>query len=170
MRAAIPWTLFAASLVVNVVFLSGAMVSGARELAKQQTVQSPGSDLVAQLNLDDSQRAGLDALREQARARGMAMREATVDLRQGLLVLLAAPEFNRETFTETLNEASVARRAMFIDVAEMLHGYLQSLDEGQREQVLVMAEDRGFLKAMLFGPEGGPSRTLAVPTRQSEPD
>ena len=129
MRAAIPWTLFAASLVVNVVFLSGAMVSGARELAKQQTAQSPGSDLVAQLKLDDSQQAGLDTLRDQARARGLAMREATGDLRQGLLVLLAEPEFDRARFTETLNEASSARRAMFIDVAELLHGYLQSLDD-----------------------------------------
>ena len=170
MRAAIPWTLFAASLVVNIVFLSGAMVSGAKELAKQQAVQGPTGDLVAQLKLDDAQRAGLEELREKARARGLAMREATGDLRQNLLATLAAPDFDRDAFSETLNEASAARRAMFIDLAEMLHGYLGSLDETQRNRVLAMAEDRGFLKAMMFGPDGGPLRAQAVPTLKEDSD
>ena len=41
MRAAVPWTLFAASLVVNVVFLGGVLMSGGRQALQQTAVELP---------------------------------------------------------------------------------------------------------------------------------
>ena len=155
MRAVLPWSLFAASLVLNLVFLSGAMVGGARELAKQQAVDGPAAGLADRLGLSAVQRDALDDLRAQARQRGDEVRGATAELRQSLLAEMSAKNFDREAFKETLSEASERRRAMFVDVAEMLHGYFQKLSPEQRADVLEMAQERGFLKALIFG-AGGP--------------
>jgi Spy/CpxP family protein refolding chaperone len=156
MRAVLPWSLFAASLVLNLVFLSGAMVGGARELAKQQAVDGPAAGLADRLDLSAAQRDALEDLRAQARQRGDEVRSATAELRQSLLAEMAAERFDREAFKETLSEASEQRRAMFVDVAEMLHGYFQKLSPEQRADVLEMAQDQGFLKALIFG-SGAPS-------------
>jgi len=157
MRAVVPWSLFAASLILNVVFLSGALVGGAKQLAMQEAADGPADGGVAdRLGLSEAQRDALQDLRDRVRQRGEEVRGATTELRQSLLAKVAAERFDREAFKKTLAEASEQRRAMFVDVAEMLHGYVQKLSPEQRADLLEMAQDRGFLNAMIFG-AGAPS-------------
>jgi len=158
MRAAVPWTLFAASLVVNVVFLSGVLMSGGREPLRQAAFEMPPEDVAAPLALNAAQQSGLAALRDQARAQGADLREVSDKIRQDLLGLLAQAEFDRAAFTQRLHEVSLQRETHFLDLAERLHSYLQDLSVPQREDLLERAKARGFLKSLLLGsPRTGPS-------------
>jgi len=151
MRAAVPWTLFAASFVVNLVFLGGVLMSGGREMVHETAVELPPADVTDPLALTEAQAAGLAALRDRVQERGAALREASGALRQELLGLLAKPAFDRAAFGERLHAASAQREAQFLEIAEMLHGYLQDLSAEQRADLLQRAQDRGFMKALLFG-------------------
>jgi len=155
MRAAVPWTLFAASLIVNVVFLSGVLTSGGRELARQAALELPqDDDVAAPLDLTEAQAADLEALRAAARERGARLREVSTALRQDLLSFLDKADFDRAALAARLHEASIQREDQFIELAELLHGYLQKLTPAQRAELLERSQDRGFLKALLFGSSG----------------
>lgn len=167
MRVAVPWTLFAASLVVNVVFLSGVLTSGGRELVRQTALELPPEDVAEPLALDDTQQAALAALRDEANERGTTLREASNGLRQDLLSLLAAADFDKAAFAESLQRASAQREAQFIELAGLLHSYLQELTPAQRADLLDRAQERGFLKALLFGGAKGEEGSGAEPQKSS---
>lgn len=146
----LPWVLFSASLLLNVVFLAGA-VFGWSTLKAPFLADSSGLAVVTEeLALSPEQAAALKALRQDFVSRRKEMRQSRGARRGALLATLAEEDFDRPALEEMMNERLASRRVFFADMAEALHGYLQSLSPEQRERFLDLAAEPGFLRKVMF--------------------
>ena len=97
-----------------------------------------------------AQSAALQALRDQTRDRPRPSREEREQRRTTFLAELAKPAFDRAGLEALMAERRAEFQARFLNRAEALHGYLETLDPEQRAGFLEMAKERGFLRG-LFG-------------------
>ena len=151
MRHKLPWILFAGSLLLNGVFLGGVLFGWAGLKSDLLDGRRPMAEMAEQLSLTPRQIDGLKALRDDIGARGGAFRQARQSLRAAVLAEMRQPEFDREAVLAVMGENAAERHAFFADVAGDLHGYLQSLEPDQRERFLELAEERGFMRRLIFG-------------------
>lgn len=150
MKAKLPWTLFAVSLALNLFFAGGVVYS---KMTAEGVGAEPGARLervAERLALSDDQRAGLVALRDQAKSEREARRGGWQSRREAMLAELAEPQLDRQRVRTLMREAMDERAGFIEDRLADLHGYLQTLDARQREAFLAMAGERGFLRG-LFG-------------------
>jgi uncharacterized membrane protein len=149
MRGKLSWILLAISLLANGV-LAGTVYTliNEEDAAAKQTAHM---DSVAErLGLSADQREGLLALRENARQGRQGAREGREGRRNAFLAELGKPTFDRARVLAIMDERSAKRRERFANLAGDLHAYLATLTPEQRENFLVMARERGFLRG-LFG-------------------
>ncbi len=152
MRPKMPWILFAISLALNVFFAGGVIYS---KMTAERLEHSPGqrTDYVAeQLNLSDSQREGLVALRTKVRERWGARRDERGGQRGALMAELVKPELDLERLEALIRDRSDQRIPRFKELARDLHAYLATLSPEQREQFVAMSEKRGFFYRLISGP------------------
>ena len=150
MKGKLVWILLGVSLAVNLFVAAGALYAfyggGHRGWHAKVSVE----DVAEQLALRPAQRDALQALRDQARDRPRPSREERAQRRAKFLAELAAPEFDRARLEALMAERMAGRQERMLGRAEALHGYLATLDPGQRDGFLEMAKERGFLRG-LFG-------------------
>ncbi len=151
MRQKLPWILFAGSLLLNGVFLGGVLFGWAGLKSDLSDGRGPMAEMADQLSLTPSQMDGLKALRDDIRARGRTFRKSRQSLRTAVLAEMRQPEFDREAVLAVMGENATERHAFFADIARDLHGYLQGLEPDQRERFLELAEERGFMRRLIFG-------------------
>ncbi len=150
----LPWVLFAASLLLNAVFLAGA-VFGWTTLKAPFLADSSGLTVVTQeLSLSPEQAAAMQVLRQDFASRRKEMKQSRGARRGRLLAALAEESFDRPALDAMMTERSAERRTFFADMAEALHGYLQSLSPEQRERFLELAAEPGFLRKVMFDGKG----------------
>jgi hypothetical protein len=132
MRKLLPWVLFGASLIVNALFIGGALFGHGfghwnkdREAAFERVVEK--------LDLTDEQEASM-----------MSMRD-----RRAMLDELRGETFDEARFGALMEEGGELRRAFFLELARRLHAFMGTLSEDQRERLLGMIEDRRFRRAFM---------------------
>ncbi len=146
------WILLAVSVALNIFFAGGVVYS---KMTAERLKDSPERriDFVAeQLNLSDSQREGLIALRTKVGERWRAGREKRGNLSGTLMAELAKPELDMERLEALIRGRSDRSVGRFQELARDLHAYLATLSPEQREQFVAMAEKRGFLFRLIRGP------------------
>ena len=147
------WALLAASFALNICFILGVLYY--RSLATDPAAMAERrAQAVAEiLALDDAQLAALRALQRQVASERRAMRSGMEPIRSGFLDALARPELDEAALADLLEQRGDLRRPHLLAIARGLHGFLQELTPEQRERLLVMAEERGFLRGFLGNPE-----------------
>ena len=146
----LPWVLFAASLLLNAVFLAGAAFGWSTLKAPFAGDGSGLAQVTEELSLSPEQAAAFKALRQDFASRRQEMGQSRGTRRGALLAALTGEEFDRPALEEKMDERLAGRRVFFADMAEALHGYLQSLSPDQRARFLELAAERGFLRKAMF--------------------
>ncbi len=143
-RPGLPWVLFAVSLALNLLFAAGALYAwlGGADSA-------PQVDPVAALELTESQTRDLAALRAELAEMREDMRASREEVRALLIPELVEPDFDRAKVEALLRQRGEQRIPYFADIAQRLHGWLQTLRPEQRARFEESARDRGFLRALL---------------------
>jgi len=150
----LPWVLFAASLLLNAVFLAGAVFGWATLKAPFLPNSSGLAAVTQELDLSPEQAVALQALRQDFVSRRKEMKQSRGARRGALLAALAEENFDRPGLEEMMTERLADRRIFFADMAEALHGYLQSLSPEQRERFLELAAEPGFLRNVMSDGKG----------------
>lgn len=153
MRERLPWVLFVASLLLNAVFLAGAVFGWTTLKSTFLPGQSGVAQVTRELSLTPEQVAGLEAFRQDIKAKRGQAWQSRGGLRSALLAELRKDAFDRPGVEAMMAERSVQRRGFFADIAEELHGYLQSLSPTQRARFFELAAERGFMRNLLFDGE-----------------
>ena len=150
MSSRVLWIALLVSLALNFSFIGAwgysAFVASDRADAGDKTVE----ELVESLGLNAEQRDALIALRESARERWRSQGGGRGGLREIVVAGLGAPTFDRAEIEGRLNERMSGRADRIAQTMEGVHGYLQTLNEEQRQAFLERAKERGFLRN-LFG-------------------
>lgn len=150
MLRVLPWVLFAASLIVNALFIGGALFGHGHGYWKKDR-DGAWERVVEKLDLTTEQEAGLKALRADLVERGRDMREGRKEMRRAMLDELRQETFDEARFTVLMEEGGAVRRAFFLDMARQMHAFMGQLSEHQRERLVEMIEDRRFRRAFFFG-------------------
>lgn len=151
MRARLPWVLLTVSLAANLFFAAGVAYTVYTERRVAESVEAR-VDLVAdRLGLSEAQREALSLLRERAALRRDGMRDRSAPMRRAILDQVAAPDFDRARVLALLDDWGGERRLYFAEFAEDLHDFVRTLDAGQRERFLAMAQEPGFLRQVSTG-------------------
>ena len=150
MRRKLPWFLVAASVALNIFFVAGffyPQVMGHRHPPERVDTMAR---VVEELALTEGQAAALEAMRRDIMERREERRDGRDSFQAAILEAISAPTFDRAALAEALE----ARRADFgefvLDLAEDLHGFVASLSPEQKTRFLERAEDRDFLRSLLF--------------------
>ncbi len=149
MRRKLPWILFALSLAANLFFVIGV---GTTYLTERDLAESPEQRiafLADRLDLSEQQRQDLRALRDAVRQRWTGMRGGFRDRRAELIAEVARPDFDRDRVLGLLDRDTAQRREALADMAEEVHAFLAALSPAQRETLLNMTQERGFLRTLL---------------------
>ncbi len=149
MQRKLPWMLFAASMALNILFVSGFLV-GQASSGQADSAASKLEEVAERLSLSDEQRQGLVDLRGRLAERRAGMRDQKQAQRQAMWAEMAKPEFDRAAFEDQLSARFDQRRDFFVEFAESLHGYLATLSPEQRTDFIAMAEERGFMRKLFF--------------------
>lgn len=157
MLKALPWVLFVASLIVNALFIGGALFGhghgpwkGDRDGAWERVVEK--------LDLTNEQEGALKALRADMMERGRGMRERRSEMRRAMLDELRQETFDETRFTALMEEGGAERRAFFLEMARHMHVFMGQLSDDQRERLIEMIEDRRFRRAFFSGSRHGGER------------
>jgi Spy/CpxP family protein refolding chaperone len=150
MRNKLFWILLAASVALNVFFVAGVVYSEYFAPGPGERAERRIAEIGERLELTEAQVGELMALRQRARDRRGATREGRQEMRARFIEELGKPEFDRDEVIRLMEERWRGRQARFADMAAELHAYLATLSPQQRQQFLVMARERGFLRG-LFG-------------------
>ena len=150
MKGKLVWILLGVSLAGNLFFAAGALYSFYGNDHGRWRAKVSVDDVAERLELSPAQRAGLQALRAEARSHPRPGRAARSALRAAFHAELAKPEFDRAGLQALMQERRTGFQERILGRAEALHGYLATLDPGQRAGFLEMAKKRGFLPG-LFG-------------------
>ncbi len=157
MRRKLPWILFALSLAANLFFVIGV---GTTYVTERDLAKSPEQRiefLADRLDLSEERRQDLRALRDALRQRWTGMRGGFRNRRAELMAEVARPDFDRERVLALLDRRAEQRRETLADTAEEVHAFLATLSPAQRQTLLDMARERGFLRT-LFGWRGRGSK------------
>jgi uncharacterized membrane protein len=148
MRKLLPWVLFGASLIVNAMFIGGALFGHGfghwnkdREAAFERVVEK--------LDLTDEQEVSLMSMREGLLDQGRDMHDQRTQMRRAMLDELRGETFDEARFVSLMEEGGERRRAFFLELARRLHAFMGDLSEDQRERLLEMIEDRRFRRAFM---------------------
>lgn len=148
MRKLLPWVLFGASLIVNALFIGGALFGHGfghwnkdREAAFERVVEK--------LDLTDEQEASMMSMREGLLDQGRDMHDQRTQMRRAMLDELRGETFDEARFVALMEEGGELRRAFFLELARRLHAFMGELSEDQRERLLEMIEDRRFRRAFM---------------------
>ncbi|WP_299399510.1 periplasmic heavy metal sensor [Pelagibius sp.] len=146
------WFLLAASVAVNLFFLAGLLypqLMGAPE-PSDAAVADPVAAAAEDLDLSAAQVAGLEALRQRTAERREAAGGNGGSFRALLLTELAKPVFDRDGLLQQMEERRARMGTVVLDTTEDLHGYLATLSPEQKAAFLERAQDRGFLRRLLW--------------------
>lgn len=148
MRKLLPWVLFGASLIVNALFIGGALFGHGfghwnkdREAAFERVVEK--------LDLTAEQEASMMSMRDGLLDQGRDMHDQRTQMRRAMLDELRGETFDEARFVALMEEGGARRRAFFLDLARRLHAFMGELSEDQRERLLEMIEDRRFRRAFM---------------------
>lgn len=147
MKTKLPWVLFAASLLLNIAFLSGSF------LGADDSSDGAKPDVAEVLELDSAQQQALTDLRAAMAGRREARRERRKAFKEALIATLKAPAFDATALEPVLEGSSDNRRLGMLAMAEGLHGLYQTLTPEQRRSFKEAAEERRFLWRLVFGPK-----------------
>ncbi len=150
MLKALPWVLFVASLIVNALFIGGALFGHGHGYWKKDR-DGAWERVVEKLDLTTEQEAGLQALRADMIERGRDMREGRKEMRREMLDELRQETFDEARFTALMEEGGAERRTFFLEMARQMHAFMGQLSEDQRERLIEMIEDRRFRRAFFSG-------------------
>ena len=151
MKGKLVWILLGVSLAGNLFFAAGALYSFYGQDHRGWRTKVSVDDVAERLELSPAQRAGLRALRGEARSRPRPDRDARSARRAAFHAELAKPEFDRAGLRALMQERMTGFQARILGRAEKLHGYLATLDPEQRAGFLEMAKERGFLRGLFRG-------------------
>ena len=146
MRKALPWVLFVASLIVNALFIGGALFGHGHDYWKKDR-DGAWERVVEKLDLTAEQETALMGMRADLMERGRDMRERRTEMRQAMLDELRRETFDEARFTAIMEEGGAERRAFFLEMAGHMHAFMGQLSEDQRTRLLEMIEDRRFRRA-----------------------
>ena len=148
MRKLLPWVLFGASLIVNALFIGGALFGHGfghwnkdREAAFERVVEK--------LGLTDEQEASMMSMRDGLLDQGRDMHDQRTQMRREMLDELRGETFDEARFVALMEEGGELRRTFFLELARRLHAFMGELSEDQRERLLEMIEDRRFRRAFM---------------------
>lgn len=150
MLRVLPWVLFAASLIVNALFIGGALFGHGHDYWEKGR-DGAWERVVEKLDLTTEQEASLKGLRADLVERGRDMREGRKEMRRAMLDELRQETFDEAGFTALMEEGGAVRRAFFLDMARQMHAFMGQLSEDQRERLIEMIENRRFRRAFFFG-------------------
>jgi len=148
MRKLLPWVLFGASLIVNALFIGGALFGhgfGHWKMDREDAIER----VVEKLDLTAEQEASLMSMRDGLLDQGRDMREQRSQMRRAMLDELRGETFDEPSFVALMEEGGERRRAFFLELARGLHAFMGALSEDQRERLLEMIEDRRFRRAFM---------------------
>ncbi len=154
MRGKLLWTLLAVSVAANLFFVAGVVYSKATVESLASSEKARIDFVVQELGLSSDQRDTLEAFRKSVRQRKGADREKRQERRQAFLAAVAKPAFDKEGVGALLEERCRARNKRWMLGAEELHGFLRELSDNQRQAFLELAQERGFMRRLLFGRRG----------------
>ena len=146
MLKALPWVLFVASLVVNALFIGGALFGHGHGHWKKDR-EHAWERVVDKLDLTAEQTSALEDLRADLMTRGRDMREQRKEMRRAMLDELRNETFDEARFMTLMEDAGAERRAFFLDMARQFHAFMGQLSEDQRADLLEMVENRRFRRA-----------------------
>ena len=153
MRAKILWILLAGSLLLNAFFAGGYVYS---KTTAERLHDRPDArfDMVAEeLNLSQSEREQLRALRRALGAERDRMREEGGPLRQALIAEMREPTFDEGRINELLRERSKLFVTFLGGVMSETHAFLDGLEpEKKRAFMAMMEQEHRFMWRLMGGP------------------
>lgn len=159
MRRNLPWFLLAASMALNIFFVAGVFYPQIVGYHHPHPWDDPMAQVVEEFSLDDSQVAALEQLRNRIAERRENRSDDRGSFRTLILDAASAPTFDRDELAQALE---ARRREGFgdfiLDLAEDLHGFVSTLSPEQKTAFLERAQDRDFLRRLLFPQRPGDGR------------
>ncbi|MEQ8355869.1 MAG: periplasmic heavy metal sensor [Kiloniellaceae bacterium] len=152
MRSKLPWYLLAASVALNIFFVAGVFYPHTMGHRPDPQHLDPVAAARDEFSLDAGQIRSLEAVRDRIAERRNANRGDRGGSRAVILEALKAPAFDRAALALALEERRSGSGDMILDMAEDLHGFLAGLSAEQKAAFLERAQDRDFLRSLLFPP------------------
>jgi len=152
MRRNLPWFLLAASLALNIFFVAGFFYPDVMGHRPPGQWVDPMAQVVEEFSLDDSQVAALQQLRSRIAERREERRGDRQSFRAIVLDAASAPSFDRAALAQALEARRGGSGDFVLDMAEDLHGFIAQLSPEQKAAFLERAEERDFLRRLLFPP------------------
>lgn len=152
MRSKVIWFLLAASLALNLFFVAGVVWPRLMGHPHFPHRYDPVAKAAEEFSLDDSQTAALEALRGRMAERLADGRSARDGFQAILLRALEQPDFDRDALALALAERREQGDDMILDMTGELHGFLAGLGPRQKAAFLERAQERDFLRRLLFPP------------------
>ncbi|MGF1631716.1 MAG: periplasmic heavy metal sensor [Kiloniellaceae bacterium] len=154
MRSKVLWFLLAASLALNVFFVAGVLYPQLMGHRHPPQRPDPVTDAAREFSLDERQTAALEALRNRIAERRNESRGEGDSFQSIILDALSQPTFDRAALALALEQRREGSGDTILDMIEDLHGFLAGLTPEQKSAFLERAQERDFLRRLLFPPRG----------------
>ena len=143
------WLLLIASLALNVFFVGGALYYRSMAGHLRGSPEARIEFLRDRLNLTDMQVDELGNLRRTMQELREGREESRAERRRELWALMVEPELDRDALRAIMLKAQDERMERWMEMAEIMHGYLAKLSPEQRAAFVEMAQDRDFFRRFM---------------------
>ena len=154
MRTRLPWILFFVSFALNLSVVVGVLWVGHHRFFGPPDGPALIERLSEELQLDATQRQALAELRADVLAARAQLEAQQGNLGDFTVQVLGQPEYDPEAVRWVMIERSQPFREFVIAMMGEMHGFVQQLDEGQRQAFLAKITGRRDFLRKLFLPEG----------------
>lgn len=149
MRARLPWILFFVSLALNISIVAGVLYVGHDKLFGEKRGLALVEEVADELNLSEAQEAQLRQLRQELVAESEKLEQETGSFSETILTALSDETYNADAVRWFMIERGQPMREYFVGFLGRTHGFIWSLDAGQRQRFLDrVADDRQFLRKL----------------------